>query len=179
MHLVNKVLEVVDDAKTLHEQGEHTPSLLVMASMVNSLSTKLGHQRLNLKTSIGLQLKEALKKLPRDRQVELLTEFGGDTDFSALGPDSIPHTTQTPYMPAIPYPGITTEDHPMMLQEIIEDRRLKRWVIRCAMYVCMSLFLVMMGAVVALAWRGGLADGAVISSLMTTASEVLKIIISL
>lgn len=172
MHLVDKVLLPVVDTSLLHEQGEHTPSMLVMTSMVNLLSSTFGHHRLNLRMTTGRQLKEALKRLPREHQCELLSEFGGDTDFSVL------ETTGTSSV--VQSPGILHyENTPMMLQEHFEDRRLRRWIIRCAVYVCMPFVLVLTGATAALAWRGGQANGALISSLMATAIEVLKIIISL
>lgn len=175
MHLVDKVLVLVVDTNMLHEQGEHTPSLLVMTSMVNSLSKKFGHHRLNLKITTGRQFKEALKRLPREHQFEVLTEYGGDTDFSALEPQGMSELT----LAAAPEPAITMENRPMMLQEYFEDRRLRRWIIRCAVYVCMPFVLVLTGATAALAWQGGQANGALISSLTTTAIEVLKIIISI
>ncbi|MNU19567.1 hypothetical protein D3C71_77960 [compost metagenome] len=64
-------------------------------------------------------------------------------------------------------------------QQELEDRRLRRWLVKTGFWFVVVFTSMVLGAVIAIAVRSGqMPDGVVVNSVLTMASEVLKLIFS-
>lgn len=108
-------------------------------------------------SATGKQLKEAIKRLPASKQVVILNEYLSSTKKVAnMDQDSIEIQEK---------------------KEDIQDRRLRREVIRASVYVFLFLILMSVIAVVIVSWKkDALPSADVIKGLFDTLIQILKFI---
>lgn len=80
-----------------------------------------------------------------------------------------------------PIPADLPEYVPKTLaeQQELEDRRLRRWLVKTGFWFVVVFISMVVGAIIAIAVRSGqMPDGVVVNSVLSTASEILKLIFS-
>jgi hypothetical protein len=102
----------------------------------------------------GAQFKEALDKINPESLVTLLAKYSAATK-------------------SLMTPTVYAED-----PEKRDSRRLRHWMMKGAFVVSSTIALIVVGASMAIAYRTGVVDNALVQTLMTTASDILKLLLS-
>jgi hypothetical protein len=149
MDLVKAVLCGVSDTRLL---ADHKPSAAPLHNLIKVYREKSAHNdnAPNLTDlSTGLDLKEGIEKLSEEDQIVLLHQYLVDSK------------------------RILPEETPAQ----IEDRQLKRFVIKAAVWIIGFIAVMLFGAVTAIAYRSGvLPSNEVIGTFLEFAGEIVHVI---
>lgn len=155
MGLLLQVLKAIDDNKTISERLGKSEALrkLVDEYTVHQDQDASLPTLTNLTT--GRELKSALDMLPPEHQLSILTNY-----FHKVHGSSPPgQIVETPVQ--------------------IEERKLRHWFVKFATAAIAAILLIMVGAVVSVIIKTGtLPNASIFTSIMTTATEILKLIFS-
>lgn len=154
--LVHQLLEAVPDCGTILDMASGADSPL--AHLVEDYRTFVKETDTPVKdvdeTTTGSQFKTLLEAVPPVFQVKMLNKFTESVQ-----------SIRNPYI----------FEHP----KDIEERRLKHWVIKVMVVVVALMICLITGMTMASAvWQGVVPDDSLITSLMSAATEILKLIIS-
>lgn len=152
MDLLDRVLQGVPDHRPLLERMGNSEAICALVDEYNLHSRTLFHvPEMVTGLTIGADFKEALRQLDPDDQLRLLYKYSDVLH----GRHKLPKETV----------------------EKVEERRLRHFVVRSVTIVGSAGVFLIAGAMVAFAYKSGaLADGAIVSSIIGPAMEILKLI---
>lgn len=160
MSLQRRILRTIDDAKPVLSHSDQNQPLkdLIASYMVHAVHNDQLPNITNLTT--GLELKEALELLEPDVELDLLKQYS-DGRRAAL------------------YPHLKPVSSFGESQAAIDERRQRHWMARFFMMTGTVLVLMIAGGVITLGYKAGaMPDSKVFSSIMTTVSDIAKLIFS-
>lgn len=182
MKLVQTILRDVVEDKILLDQGDLAVALLGLAEAFNTVAGELPGFVEITHQSTGKDLKGAILSLPLKHQMPLLHLFSQTVASVVTRPAPLEITAGEPTLgpipqvcePAAPWDGI---DRRRKHLEEEEKRKLKTWLIKATFIFIAPIPCILVGAVVAIGVRSGtVPDGPVVNSIMSTATEILKLI---
>lgn len=181
--MVNTFLEGVVDGSSLLDQGDLAVALLGLVEAYNTLLlhpddfVRLAH------TATGLELKTAIATLEIPDQARLLGIFRRSllTPVGRLKPLPVP---AKPVTGATPLFTVTEppDTDPLPTEcgvdfEAVEKRKLKTWLIKGTFFLFAPIPCILVGATVAISYKSGaLPDSVLASGIMSTATEIVKLI---
>lgn len=195
MKLVDTYLADARDDLALLDHGELAIALIGLAEAYNNVAVGTpAYAELTTDTTGG-QLKSAISALKLPMQVDLMYFYSGSrkggSGLSRPMPllPTVPDTVPAPIPSSNPaavvsVPLATTPvaaprpmDNPTNESEEIERRKLRAWLVKGAFWAVAPIPCLVVGAMIAIGVRSGqMPDGVVVSSIMSTATEILKLL---
>ncbi len=148
MSLVEEVLKGIRDDRKLSEKESEAMTRLL--DSYNEIAKDNDHIPNLTDDSTGADLKAGIAKASPPQQVELLRDYLINTHALT---------------------GVATPEDP----DKAEKRRLRSWLIRFSAIAGFVLTFILIGAISVVGYRAGAFDNAVISTLMNTATEIIKL----
>lgn len=153
MPFIKQLLKSIPDAHVIGEFLSISAPVKDLVDGYNKIANEDGNDLVPItEESTGADLKEALEKLDMADQVRLLAAYG----------EAMKHR----------------DTHSLYVEdpEKRDERQLRIWVVKAFTTFVMFIGTLIIGAVVAMGWRTGVMDGAIVNGVMSTATEIFKLI---
>jgi hypothetical protein len=176
MKLVQAVLRGIAEDQPLQDQGDLSIALIGLADAYNSLHERCADHVEITEASTGRQLMKALAHLKLKDQVTLLHLYRDSVRMI--------HRANSQPPPELAPPGKVTSSDPLAArlaaleaEERIKFRALARKVV---LFAAAPIPPLLAGSMVAISWqKGNMVDNVIAKGLMSTATEMLKLIFSI